>query len=653
MCASARREVRLASRSESREQDTNVLGISAFFHDASAALVRNGVIVAAAAEERFTRLKHDANFPALAARFCLEQGGLSAENLHAVVFYEQPWVKFTRVLTSLLAGFPASRRMFVSNIKEWLADKLWIQLTIARELGVDPKVVRFVQHHDAHQAQAFLCSPFEEAAVLTIDAVGEWTCTSIGHGSRHREPFLTTADRLTYPHSLGLAYSAFTAFLGFRPNDSEASTMALAAFGRPRFADQVRQIIRVDADGLYQIDGRFFDFMAADAGLFTSDFVRLFGEPRDFHHALPFDALEDHFSSRLVSADDARFADIAASVQRVLEEAVLALAKRARRLGGASDLCFAGGVALNAVVNTKLLEESGFDRVFIPPDPGDGGAAVGAALLESSRLMHRCPPGAISPFIGASCDKERTAALIACLGAPADWASHTTRGAVPRQGEIGVAAYDDFSRLADDIADEILDGLIIGWMQGRFEQGPRALGNRSILVHPGKIASVRRLSRAVKHRASFRPYALAICEEDAPAILEIASPIPQCARWMQMVTRVRHAAKDHIRCAMHCDGTTRVQVCSSADNPLFHRLLLALRKRAGLGAVLNTSFNESGYPIVSTPAEALLMFARTDMDTLVIDGLVARREADRRVHGHNCAFPEFVLGASAYGRADA
>lgn len=608
----------------------NVLGISAYYHDSSAALVADGELVVAA-EERFTRLKHDSNFPHFAVRFCLEQAGLTAQDLDAVVFYEEPHTKFTRVLSSTLAGFPRSRPYFVSAVKQWLGGKLWTHNEISVALDVHPDKVRFVPHHHSHSAQAFYASPFEEAAILTVDAVGEWTCTSIGHGRRSGATGIETLESVPYPHSLGLVYAAFSAFLGFRPNDGEASTMALAAFGRPRFVPQVRRIVRLEPDGSYTIDHRMFNFLSAENDLFTEEFIQLFGRPRDYRNALPFDSLDDLGSSRRpVSEDDQRFADVAASIQSVLEEAILALADRAHRLTGSDRLCFAGGVALNAVANTRVIGESKFREVFIPSDPGDGGAAVGAALAEYyAEANGSAKRVSWSPYLGKSFDEDGDSlrTIIEEVN-PADWNAYLMEGCtgITRE-ELETEEIGSFDDLVEAIAGEIAAGRIVGWIQGRFEVGPRALGNRSILADPQSLETARRLSSKVKSRAAFRPYALSIREEDVAQVFDFDGPIPNCARWMQMVKRARPEAEAKVRGALHCDGTSRLQVCSAEDNPQFHRLLTAFgAKRGGLGALLNTSFNDSGYPIVASPSEALLMFARTDLDTLVAHRLVIRKK---------------------------
>jgi carbamoyltransferase len=615
------------ARSETRK----ILGISAYFHDSSAALVYGGELVAAA-EERFTRLKHDSNFPHHAIQFCLDQAGVTAQELDAVVFYEEPHVKLTRVLSSTIAGFPASRPFFVNAIKQWLGGKLWTHNEISAALDIHPDKVRLVPHHLSHAAQAFCASPFDEAAILTMDAVGEWTCSAISHGRRGNQGHGVTLETLVsipYPHSLGLVYAAFSAFLGFRPNDGEASTMALAAFGQPRFAAAVRRVLRVEPDGTYTVDDRMFRFLSSDTDLFTPAFLDLFGQPRDFRKPLPFDSLDDHFGSREVTADDQRFADIAASLQTVLGEAVLALADCAHRVTGCDNLCLAGGIALNAVVNTAVIEGSKPGEVFIPSDPGDGGAAVGAALAEYYRQTNGDGRRfSWTPYLGKSFeDSVQDLRTIIEEVDPANWSEYLMDGCSGiTRDELEWEDFGSFESLAASIAAELDAGRIVGWLQGRFELGPRALGNRSILVDPQNLSAVRRLSAKVKSRAAFRPYALAVREEDAAEVFDFEGPIPHCARWMQMVKRARPEAEARVRGALHIDRTSRLQVCSAEANPKFHGLLTAFAARRGLGALLNTSFNDSGYPIVASPSEALLTLARTELDILVVHQLVIRKK---------------------------
>ena len=604
----------------------NILGISAYFHDSSAALVSNGELVAAAAEERFSRLKHDSTFPSRAIASCLEEAGLTSQQLDACFFYEEPHVKFTRVLTSCLAPFPFSAGRFVRAMKSWMGQKLWTKNEISAKLNMHPNAVEFVPHHLSHASHAFFTSPFPEAAILTVDAVGEWTCTSLCRGNSRNGVRIEQIDCIPYPHSLGLVYAAFTAFLGFQPNDQECNTMALAAFGRPVYADQVRKVIRIQEDGTYTIDASYFDFTSHEGRLFRRSFTKLFGAPRHFKDHLPFDALADGGPASPVSDEHQRYADIAASIQFVLEEALLALARRAHRMTGSQTLCLAGGVGLNAVAVGRLQRETPFDEVFLAPDPGDGGGAVGAALY-GHHLKTNLPKSAVGlmPYVGRSYDETADAAMLEHID-PKAWTPHMSKGCggITRD-ELHFTQYRSFDEVVAPVVEDLGQGRLVGWFQGRFELGPRALGNRSILADPSNVTAARRLSSVVKFRERFRPYALSVREEDAGRVLQIKSDVPRAARWMLTVMPVIEQAIPAVRAATHIDGTTRPQVCSAEDNPRFHKLLSAFGKSRGLGALLNTSFNERGYPIVASPPEALVIFARSELDTVVVNNLVVRK----------------------------
>jgi len=594
----------------------NVLGLSAYFHDASAALVSEGRLVAAAAEERFTLQKHDPSFPKLAARYCLDHAGLSPGDLDAVVFYEEPHVKFTRVLSSALAPYPFSYPAFARAMKTWMGSKLWTSHEISRRLGVSPERVHLIPHHTSHAAQAFLSSPFEEAAVLVVDAVGEWASTSLYHARFGPELEIKLLETIPYPHSLGLVYAAFTGFLGFRVNDQECSTMALAAFGRPTYADKVREVIRLQRDGAYAVDPGYFTFDEFKASPLSRNFIQAFGEPRSFKEPLPFDSMARR--PLLGSHPGQRHADLAASIQLVLEEALLGLCRRLYERAGSKNLCLAGGVATNCVANSRILKDSPFQNLFIPPDPGDGGAAAGSALYAYFQLGGNRAQFRMSPFLGKAYDPGPELAMLGHLDS-GDWPSNNGKGKM----SLEARTFARFADLAAEVVDELRQGRIVGWLQGRFENGPRALGNRSILVDPGNIEAARRLSRA-KARAPFRPYALSVTEEDSGRILEIPSKIPQPARWMQMAIKVKTGVQG-VAAGVHADATSRAQVLAQAENPRFHKLISLFGQATGSAALVNTSLNAKGFPIASSPAEALLVFARTEMDSLVLGDVLIRK----------------------------
>ena len=596
-----------------------VLGISSNYHDASAALVVDGEVVSASAEERFTIQKHDPSFPLLSARFCVEQAGISFSDLDLVVYHEDPAVKFTRSISTSLLRFPFSRKTFVKSMSEAVTTGFWIKHEISKKFDIHPDKISYMPHHFSHAAHVFLASPFESAAVLTIDAVGEWTSTSLFRGGKKEA--LELVDLIPFPHSLGLIYSAFTAFLGFKVNDGECSTMALAAFGEPRFADSVRNIIQVKSDGTYAIESSFFDFTSWDRIPVTKKFTDLFGMPRKSSDPIPFDCFSDSKEVRFDS-EMQRFADVAASIQMVLEEAVLALAKRIKQLTGERNLCLGGGVALNCVANGKLLEAGIFEEIFIAPDPGDGGGAMGAALYGSFlKTGKRNKDFRLHPYLGKSYSDRDLPEVFKFLH-PQYWKAFSQ---VPDSSYKGVSLhhYENFEELTAVVAEELRKGKVIGWFQGRFENGPRALGSRSILIDPANIETARRLSKTVKHRAAFRPYALSITEEASKNVLKGKISWPH--RWMHAASSVHEDYIHHVRAALHVDHTTRPQICSRDENPRFHQLLNAFGKSDRIPALLNTSFNERGLPIVASPPQALAMFARTSMDILVIENTVMRK----------------------------
>ncbi len=577
------------------------LGVSFGYHDATAALVA-GDRLWMASEERYSRLKHDPNLPRRSIAACLGAAGMTAGELDAVVYYEEPHAKFARVLVSTLAAFPWSAGRFAKSARDWVGERLWSVEQLAIALDLPASRVQTAAHHQSHAAQAFLGSPFSEAAILTLDAVGEWTCTSIARG--HADGRVEVLASWDYPHSLGLFYAAFTGFLGFRPNDGECSTMALARFGQPTRADDVRRVLQVSPAGDYALADGFLD-LTAETVPYTRRFLDLFGEPRDPRRPLPFDALGDETAP----PDARRWADLAASVQLVLEEAVLALARRAKRETGLDRLCLAGGVALNCVANARLCREGPFTEIYIPPDPGDGGAAFGAAMTgHKSRVAY-------TPFCGPTVDTGPALDLLPHLDVH-EWTGGT-RGDEVR---LHVERPAHPETLVARVVERLGQGEVVGWFQGGMESGPRALGQRSILFDPRRVDLARRVSTEVKARAPFRPYALSVAEDDAAELLEGASPL---RGWMQVAAPVRDPAR--VRAGVHIDGTTRPQVCRRDENPLYHDLLRAWVAESGAPALLNTSMNGRGHPIVDGPFEALAFFARSRLDCLVLGDTILHK----------------------------
>jgi carbamoyltransferase len=575
-----------------------ILGISAHYHDAAAALVVDGLPVAAVQEERLSRRKNDAAFPIAAIEWCLEQGGLEPDDLDAVVFYEQPTLKFDRILTSALRSFPRSWRAFPKAMKNMLGEKLWVRGVIASQLGISTHKIRFTEHHQSHAAAAFLTAPTRHAALLTTDGVGEWSTLTVGHGVKRDDG--TTGIRLLrelrFPHSLGLFYSAFTAYLGFAVNEGEYKVMGLAAYGRPSHVDKVRHVIQRTADGAFELDLSYFDFHSSVETSFSTRFADLFGRPRGAYE--PID---------LASEDGRRFADIAASAQYVLEEILVDIAKSLREETGLDDLCLGGGVALNGVANRRILEESGFRQVFVPPAPGDAGCALGAALYADRIHFgrpHRDVPD--HAFWGPVVDP---AALVR----------------IAQEDGLAVEQLDDH-RLIEATAEDLARGAIVGWMHGALELGPRALGHRSILAAPHDAAMRDRLNRDIKYREEFRPFAPVVPVEQASRFFHLPPGGARLARFMSGVFEVRAEWRERLAAVTHVDGTARVQALEASMAPRLHALLQTYGQRTGIPVLLNTSFNLAGEPIVNTAAEGYSTFCRSGIDLLVAGNSRVRKK---------------------------
>ena len=574
-----------------------LLGISAHYHDSAAALVIDGVPVCAVQEERLSRLKNDAGFPIGAIEWCLDHANLEPSDLDAVVFYERSMLKFERILTCTLRAFPRSWRSFPHAMKNTLGEKVWVRGIIASHLDVPRDRILFTDHHASHAAAAFLTAPTEHAAVMTADGVGEWATLTVGRGERRLDGStdITLSREIRFPHSLGMLYSTFTAYLGFKVNEDEYKVMGLAAYGRPTMMEQLQKVVRRLPDGAFTLAPEFFEFHTTASRSYSSKFVELFGPPRH-----PYEPID------LESADGRRFADCAASVQRMLEDILVDIATRLRRETGARDLCLAGGVALNGVANARILCEAGFERVFVPPAPGDAGCAVGAALY-ADRVYFRNPDRRVPdhPFWGPAVDGRDLA-----------------RAAREDGQDVGEL---DQPRLVERIADDLAAGRIVGWMDGASEFGPRALGHRSLLAAPHALDTRDRLNRDIKRREEFRPFAPVVPIEQADRFFDLPPGGARLARYMSGVFPVRHEWRSRLGAVTHVDGTARVQVLEREMAPRFHALLEAYGRRTGIPVLLNTSFNVAGEPIVTRELEGYLTFRRCGIDTLVAGSTVVTK----------------------------
>lgn len=594
----------------------NILGIAFDYHDSGVALAKDGRITRVGLEERHSFIKHDRTFPILAAKGVLAEERLGVDKIDEVAYYEEPSLKYLRLLDSSIKGYPNEAKFFLKFNKSWLQRKLWVRSVISNRLKVAPSRVNFVPHHVSHLSQAFLASPFSEAAVVVVDAVGEVDCTTIAMAKRSESRFYDIKKQFKYPNSLGLIYSAFTAFLGFQPNSGEASTMALAAFGEPKYADKIRKVLKIYPDGDYEVQPEFFFFKANSKNFISPVFLKLFGEPRQKGIPYHFNALEPGDVPR----EDQYFADIAASFQLVFEEALLSLCSYARKISGSKNLCLAGGVALNCLANTKIMKESGFEHFYIPPDPGDGGAAFGAALYQAHRYGETHP--VLSPYLGRSYDLKKFRDIVG--RSPKNHRIAGKEISAEPSAFVEVRHFDRTDQYLDLIASELTSGKVVGLYKDCYEIGPRALGNRSIVVDPANLLAVKKLN-AIKEHSKFRPYALSIAAEDADHVLETDFLSENTLKWMQTIWPVKDGLHDTLRGGVHIDGTTRPQICSKEDNYDYWLLLREVGKKTGSAALLNTSFNRRSFPVVSCPIAALSVFCVTGMDVLVVNHTVLRK----------------------------
>lgn len=601
-----------------------ILGVSAFYHDSAAALLKDGEIVAAAQEERFTRKKHDPSFPASAAAFCLEYGGVRVEDLEAVVFYDKPLLKFERLLETYYAYAPKGLKSFLAAVPVWIKEKVFLKKLIREELqkigNGKAKSVKllFTDHHLAHAASAFFPSPFAEAAILTIDGVGEWATASIGHG---RDNDITLLKEMRFPHSVGLLYSAFTHYLGFRVNSGEYKLMGLAPYGDPT-SDQVRRykkaildhLVDVKEDGSIWLDQDYFDYTTGLSMVKDDKWESLFGFPR-----------------RTAETEiEQRHGDLAFAIQQVTEEIVVKMARTAKNLTGAKKLCLSGGVTLNCVANGKLLRSGDFDDIWIQSAAGDAGGALGAAyaIHHLYYKQSRTPPGGKDRMHGAYLGPEFSDLDILVTAEKYKAPYHRL---------------ESIKALSTTVADYLGQGKAIGWFQGRMEWGPRALGNRSILGDARNKEMQKRLNLKIKFRESFRPFAPSVLYEDIAEYFEMETPSPYMLLIADVQKGRRHPlppdyhqqpirdklyyVRSDIPAITHLDYTARLQTVHRETNPRFWELLKAFKDQTGYGVIVNTSFNVRGEPIVCTPEDAYRCFMRTDMDYLVVgDFIFAKTE---------------------------
>jgi len=560
-----------------------ILGISAYYHDSAACLLKNGEIIAAAEEERFTRIKHDSSFPNNAIKYCLKEAKISASQLSYVGFYEKPIVKFERILQTFTECYPSGFWMFHGAMPAWINEKLRVRSIIRKKLGFKGKIV-FIDHHTSHASSAFFVSPFKKAAIMTVDGVGEWTTTSIQLGEGNA---IKPLEQVCFPHSLGLLYSTFTVFLGFHANNDEYKVMGLAAYGKPRYISEMKKLIKIGDDGSFLLDMKYFDYRSGKR-MWSREFENLFGKSRKEGEAI-----------------EIRHKDLAASLQKVLEEAYTSIARHAFEITKSENLCIAGGVGLNSVANGMLFESTPFQKIFVQPAATDAGGALGVAYyiwncIEKNKRNYEMRHSAFGPnFSNAEIRKF-------LRGRKASFSFHSR------------------ARLLEQAASLIADGRIVGWFQGSVEWGPRALGNRSILADPTNPKMKDIVNIRIKRREDFRPFAGSVLQEDVHKYFHVPEKNHR-SPFMNFVFKVRKEKIQEIPSIVHVDGTCRIQTVSRDESALYYDLIKQFKKLTGVPVLLNTSFNLKGEPIVCTPQEAYEDFLKTPMDYLMLGNFIVKK----------------------------
>jgi len=592
-----------------------ILGISAFYHDSAAALLHGGELIAAAMEERFSRVKHDNGFPHLAAEFCLRQAGIEAQDLDYIVFYEKPLQKFERILQTTLNTFPRSSGLWRESMMTWLSDKLWVRSHIARGLGVPYDKILFCDHHMSHAASAFFACPFKDAAILTVDGVGEWTTTTLGQGESSlgeeadAPPTIELFEEQRFPHSLGLLYSTFTAWLGFRVNNGEYKVMGMSPYGSPRYLDKIENIVSADeGNGAFKLNMDYFDFHRSTSQSYSSKFLDLFGEKRnDESDFFTMRTNPERSAERREMETNQYYADVAASIQHFTEDTLIKIAIHLHQRTGLSKLVMAGGVALNTKANWRILNETPFEELWIQPAAGDDGGALGAALWAWHTVLGK-PRKWVQKhaYYGRSFSDEQCRAFL-------------------DEEALKYETIADERKLTETIVDALTRQQVIGFQQGRFEWGPRALGNRSIIADPRGADMKEIVNTKIKFREPFRPFAPVVLRERAPEYFDY----PQVAdhdtpRYMLMVAPIKEEKQSEIHAVNH-EGTGRLQSIDRETNSRYYDIVQQFGEATGVPIVLNTSFNLRGEPIVNTPREAYNTFRNSDIDMLVLGSHIVRK----------------------------
>ncbi|OGH04041.1 MAG: hypothetical protein A2W22_00240 [Candidatus Levybacteria bacterium RBG_16_35_11] len=590
-----------------------ILGISCFYHESAACLINDGKIVAASAEERFSRIKHDSGFPKLAIEFCLKEAKINAKDLDYVVFYEKPFWKFQRILVSILQTYPISSRLFVKAMLNWLTEKLWVRSIISGKLDVDSKKVLFVPHHLSHAAACFYPSGFEKAAIMTFDAVGEFTTTAIGYGVGNK---ITLEKEIRFPHSLGLLYSTFTAFLGFEVNDGEYKVMGMAPYGKPKYLNKVKKLIRVFPDGSYALNMDYFSFHKSADKSYTNKFTDLFGKPRpkDLYFFTKNSGFPTYFGEKPKNYKELcelnqHFADIAVSIQALTEEILLMFAKKLYEKTKIENLCLVGGIGLNSVANGVLLRKSPFKQIFVQPAAGDDGGAMGAALyiyhaiLGKKRIFTQD-----NSYFGIGFSEKEIEKFL-------------------KRGRIKYSHFKSETKLIDYLSNELINKKIIGFFHGRAEWGPRALGSRSILANPTTEEMKDIVNVTIKFREPYRPFAPVVLSEKAKDYFEVGEKDhSKLTNFMLGVFQVKKDKRKVIPAVTHIDGSARPQIISKKQNARYYNIIKSFGDKTGVYVLLNTSFNLKGEPIVNSPKDAMNTFRKSGLDILVLEKFVVLKK---------------------------
>lgn len=591
-----------------------ILGISCYYHNSASCLLKDGKPVAMAEEERFTRKKNDSDFPQLAINFCLKKAKIKSTEIDHVIFYEKPFVKFERLLRQSFTNYPKSWKLFREAMLEWLTKKLWLKERILTSLNINPDKVYFCDHHLSHAASAFLASPFREAAILTIDGVGEWSTTTTGYG---KEGSVELIKEIKFPHSIGLLYSALTAYLGFEVNEGEYKVMGMAAFGKPRYTEKIKKLIRLCKDGSFGLNLDYFAHHYSPERSYSDKLISLLGEPRQksdkFFTAQSgypayFGQKPENF--RVLAEQNQYYADIAASLQEITEEAIFNLVRETIRQTNCKNLCLAGGVALNSLANGKIKRYLGIDNLFIQPAAGDSGASLGAALYLYSKLTQK------RNFIQTHCY----------------WGEQYSKKEVFQaikkyHGKLSYAYIKSEKKLIKEVVKNLIEKKVIGWFRGRFEWGPRALGNRSIIADPRGKDMKDIVNTTIKFREPYRPFAPSVLKEDVSRFFDYKLQSKgDPATFMLVVADILRNKRKEIPAVTHVDGTGRLQAVDKQANPSYYRLIKEFKKQTGLPLILNTSFNLRGEPIVATPENAINTFLNSGMNLLVLENYLVTKE---------------------------